>query len=110
MKPQRTVDGRHVRGPHHPHMPGRALAVMGTIGRLQHRYRALRDQMTLGREHLFEHLTFPRRRELPSAEWTYAQCLDTLMRAADAVVSLALERRPTMDIYMARLDAGRADT
>ena len=32
------------------------------------------------------------------------------MRAADAVVSLALERPPNMDIYMTRLDAGSANT
>ena len=56
------------------------------------------------------HLTFPRRRELPPAEWTYAQCLDTLMRASAAVVSLALERRPNMDICMARLDVMSANT
>ena len=68
MKPQRTVDGRHVRGPHHPHVPGRALAVIGEMGKLEHRYRALHDQLTLGREHLIGHLTFPRRPELPSAE------------------------------------------
>ena len=68
MKPQRTVDGRHVRGPHHPHVPGRALAVIGEMGKLEHRYRALHDQLTLGREHLIGHLKFPRRPELPSAE------------------------------------------
>ena len=68
MKPQRTVDGRLVRGPHHPHMPGRALAVIGKMGKLEQRYRALRDQMTLGREHLIGHLKVPRRPELPSAE------------------------------------------
>ena len=51
-------------------MPGRALAVIGKMGKLEQRYRALRDQMTLGREHLIGHLTFPRRRELSSAEWT----------------------------------------
>ena len=110
MKPQRAVDARHVRGPHHPHMPGRALAVIGKIGRLVHRYRALHDQVTLGREHLIGHPTFPRRQELPSAEWTYAQCLDTLMRASAAVVSRALERRPNMDICLARLDVMSANT
>lgn len=88
-------------------MPGHALAVIDKLGRLEHRYRALHDQVTLGREHLIGHLTFPHRRELPSAEWTHAQCLDTLMRAAYAVVSLALERQPIMDIYGARLNAGR---
>jgi hypothetical protein len=49
-------------------MLGRPLAVIGTMGKLEHRYRALRDQMTLGREHLIGHLTFTRRRELPTAD------------------------------------------
>jgi len=49
-------------------MLGRPLAVIGKMGKLEQRYRALRDQMTLGREHLIGHLTFPRRREPPSAE------------------------------------------
>ena len=86
-----------------------SLVVIGKIGRLKHCYRLLHDRRPRVhacaiREDVEKVYVFI------STQFAHAQCLDTLSRETTAVVLLALERRPKMDIYMARLDMGRAIT